>query len=182
MGLFEKARDGLKQLQSQQQAAAEYWSDFTPRMQQVFVLAKEEAKQMHHGFIDAEHLLLGLMELGNGVAVNVIKNLGLNLETIRAEVVRQVGVVSEKSAPESLLPSPRAMRVLDRAKKEAKTLGHTYTGTEHLLWGLLAESDGVVWRIFKMANLDFERTRKEILSEITPIISSPEDGQKGNLL
>lgn len=178
MGLFEKARNGLKQLQSQQQAEAEYWGDFTPRMRQVFVLAKEEAKRMNHGFIEAEHLLLGLIGLGNGVAVNVLKNLGLNLESVRAEIARQVGVASETGAPESLLPSPRAMRVLDRAKKEAKLLGHAYTGTEHLLLELLAEEDGITWRIFKIANTDLEKTRKEILEEITPTFPRGDAGPK----
>ena len=179
MGLFEKAREGLKQSQSQQRAAAEYWSDFTPQMQRVLVLAKEEARQMNQSFIDAEYLLLGLFRLGNGAAVNVLKNPGLNLETARAEIVRQVGVASEKSAPESLLPSPRAMRVLNTAKTEAKTLGHKYVGTEHLLLGLLAETDGMAWRIFKMANVNFEKARREILTELPPVISPPDSGNKG---
>ena len=178
MGLFEKARDGLKQLQSQQQAAAEYWTDFTPRMRQVFVLAKEEAKRMNHGFIEAEHLLLGLIGLGNGVAVNVLKNLGLNLESVRAEIARQVGGASEPGASESLLPSPRAMRVLDRAKKEAKLLGHTYTGTGHLLLGLLGESEGLAAQVLQKFDVEREKVRQVILEELKPYSSPPDAGPK----
>lgn len=174
VGLFEKARDDLEELKSQQEAAVEFWSVFTPRARQVFALARDEAMQMNQSFIGAEHLLLGLIGLGNGVAVNVLKNLGLDLETVRAEVVRQAGVAAGTGAPHSLPPTPQMMRALNAAKREAKALDHAYVGTEHILLGLLAEPEGVVSRIFKTANVDCDKTRQEILTEITPVISSPQ--------
>ena len=153
-----------------------YWVLLTPRAQRAFVLAHEEAKQMNQKFIGTEHLLLGLIGLGNGVAVNILKHLGLNLENIRAEVKKQIGVGSKEDALDYIPMTPQLMDVLETAKKEAKALGHTYVGTEHLLLGLLAEEAGVTWRIFKMANFDAEKIRQEILMEITPIF--PPSGGK----
>lgn len=122
---------------------------------------------------------MGLLGLGNGVADNVLKNLGMNLENVRAEVKRQMGIKPDSGESNYLPLTPRARRVLDTAKSEAKALGHTYVGTEDCLLGLLAEKDGMAWRIFKMANIDPEKMRQEILSEITPIISPPGEGQNG---
>lgn len=169
MGLFAEDKDRLEKWKLQQNAASEYWGVFTLRSKQAFTLANEEAKQVNQSFIGTEHLLLGLIGLGSGVAVNILKNLGLKLETIRAEVNKQTGFVSAKNMLNYLPMTPQVMRVLDTAKKEAQALGHTYVGTEHLLLGLLAENDGAAWRIFKMANTDFEKTRRDIFEEITPI-------------
>ena len=134
---------------------------------------------MNQNFIGTEHLLLGLIGLGNGVAVNVLKNLGLNLENVRAEVKRQADVNSEQTVLDYIPVTTRVMEVLEVAKKEAKALGHTYVGTEHLLLGLLSEKDGVAWRIFKMANIDPEKMRQEILTEITPIFLPGNNEKKG---
>ncbi len=152
--------------------------NFTPRAIQVFALARKEAERLNHNYVGTEHVLAGLIGLGQGVAVNILKKRGLNLESVRKEIERQSGSVTGQKITGNIPFTPRVKKVLALAHKEAKALGHTYTGTEHLLLGLLDETEGMAGRIFKMANIDLEKTRQEILTEITPVISPPEDGQK----
>src|SRR5436853_7458965 len=118
-------------------------ANFTPRAQQVLVLARKEAERLHHQFLGTEHVLLGILKLGQGTAVNVLQRLGLDLETIRAEIERKVGMGPEQPVQGSIPHTPRVKRVLSLAPKEAKALHHTYVGTEHLLLGLLLEGGGV---------------------------------------
>ncbi|MEO6993913.1 MAG: Clp protease N-terminal domain-containing protein, partial [Lacunisphaera sp.] len=157
-------------------------NNFTPRAQQVLALARKEADRFHHNYVGTEHLLLGLIKLGQGVAVSVLQKMGLDLETVRAEVEKQVGVGQESKTPVGSIPyTPRVKKVLALAGKEAKALNHSYVGTEHILLGLLREGEGVAARVLKTLEVDIERTRNEILRELDPQFSAgPGGGGEGN--
>jgi ATP-dependent Clp protease ATP-binding subunit ClpC len=152
-------------------------NNFTPRAQQVLALARKEADRFHHNYVGTEHLLLGLIKLGQGVAVSVLQKMGLDLETVRGEVEKQVGTGQESKTPASSIPyTPRVKKVLALAGKEAKALNHSYVGTEHILLGLLREGEGVAARVLKSLDIDIERTRNEILRELDPQFSAGQGG------
>ena len=157
-------------------------NNFTPRAQQVLALARKEADRFHHNYVGTEHLLLGLIKLGQGVAVSVLQKMGLDLETVRGEVEKQVGIGQESKTPVGSIPyTPRVKKVLALAGKEAKALNHSYVGTEHILLGLLREGEGVAARVLKTLEVDIERTRNEILRELDPQFSSGQgDGGQGS--
>jgi ATP-dependent Clp protease ATP-binding subunit ClpC len=162
----------------------EAMSNFTPRAQQVLALARKEADRFNHNFLGTEHLLLGLIKLGQGVAVNVLQKMGLDLETVRMEVEKRVGTGPDQKMIGNIPYTPRVKKVLDLAKREAKNLNHTYIGTEHILLGLLREGDGVAAQILRSLDVDIEQTRQEILKELDPNFtgeesSIPEAGEKG---
>jgi ATP-dependent Clp protease ATP-binding subunit ClpC len=119
-------------------------------------------------------LLLGLIKLGQGVAVNVLERMGLELEAVRMEVEKEVGSGPPQKAAGNIPYTPRVKKVLALANKEAKALNHSYVGTEHLLLGLLREGEGVAARVLKRLDVDIQRTRNEILAEIDPNFS-PDD-------
>src|SRR5438093_409669 len=146
----------------------EAMNNFTPRAQQVLALARKEADRFNHNFVGTEHLLLGLIKLGQGVAVNVLQKLGLDLETVRMEVEKQVGTGPDQKMVGNIPYTPRVKRVLALAAKEAKALNHTYIGTEHILLGLLREGDGVAPRVLKSLRVDTEVTRQYVLKELDP--------------
>ena len=150
-------------------------NNLTPRAQQVLALARKEADRFNHNFVGTEHLLLGLIKLGQGVAVNVLLKLGLDLDTVRLEVEKQVGTGPDQKVLGSIPFTPRVKKVLSLAAKEAKALNHTYVGTEHLLLGLLREGDGVAARVLKTLDVDIEQTRQEILRELDPNFQGGED-------
>src|SRR3981081_4444003 len=118
-------------------------SDFTPRAQQVLALAGKEAERFKHNYAGTEHLLLGLIKLRQGVAVNVLHKMGLDLERVRMEVEEYVGSHPETNMIGNIPSTPRVKKVLALAGKEAKALNHPYVGTEHILLGLLREGEGV---------------------------------------
>src|SRR5213082_2084085 len=149
-------------------------NNFTPRAQQVLQLARKEADRFNHNYVGTEHLLLGLIKLGQGVAVNVLQKMGLDLETVRMEVEKQVGSGPETKMVGNVPYTPRVKKVLALAGKEAKTLNHSYVGTEHILLGLLREGEGVAARVLKSLEIDIERTRNEILKELDPNFTPPE--------
>jgi ATP-dependent Clp protease ATP-binding subunit ClpC len=149
-------------------------NNFTPRAQQVLALARKEADRFNHSYVGTEHLLLGLIKLGQGVAVNVLERMGLELEAVRMEVEKEVGSGPPQKATGNIPYTPRVKKVLALANKEAKALNHSYVGTEHLLLGLLREGEGVAARVLKRLDVDIQRTRNEILAEIDPNFS-PED-------
>ncbi|MBX3750916.1 MAG: ATP-dependent Clp protease ATP-binding subunit [Opitutaceae bacterium] len=151
-------------------------NNFTPRAQQVLALARKEADRFHHNYVGTEHILLGLIKLGQGVAVSVLQKMGLDLETVRAAVEKQVGTGQETKTPGSIPYTPRVKKVLALAGKEARTLNHSYVGTEHILLGLLREGEGVAARVLKSLDIDIERTRNEILRELDPQFSGGEAG------
>ena len=143
-------------------------NNFTPRAQQVLALARKEADRFHHNYVGTEHLLLGLINLGQGVAVNVLQKMGLDLVTVRSAVEKQVGMGQEAKPSGNIPFTPRVKKVLALASKEAKNLNHSYVGTEHILLGLLREGEGVAAQVLKSLDVDIERTRNEILSELDP--------------
>jgi ATP-dependent Clp protease ATP-binding subunit ClpC len=156
----------------------EAMNNFTPRAQQVLALARKEADRFNHNFVGTEHLLLGLIKLGQGVAVNVLQKMGLDLETVRMEVEKQVGTGPDQKMIGNIPYTPRVKKVLALAAKEAKALNHTYVGTEHILLGLLREGDGVAARVLKNLDVDIEQTRQEILKELDPNFAAQE-GEAG---
>jgi len=153
----------------------EAMNNFTPRAQQVLALARKEADRFNHNFVGTEHLLLGLIKLGQGVAVNVLQKLGLDLETVRLEVEKQVGTGPDQKMMGNIPYTPRVKKVLALAQKEAKALNHTYVGTEHILLGLLREGDGVAARVLKNLDVDIEQTRQEILKELDPNFAAQDE-------
>src|SRR5688572_18188700 len=155
----------------------EAMNNFTPRAQQVLALARKEADRFNHNFVGTEHLLLGLIKLGQGVAVNVLQKMGLDLETVRMEVEKQVGTGPDQKLMGNIPYTPRVKKVLALASKEAKALNHTYVGTEHILLGLLREGDGVAARVLKNLDVDIEQTRQEILKELDPNFAAQEENQ-----
>ncbi|HEX3989367.1 MAG TPA: ATP-dependent Clp protease ATP-binding subunit [Verrucomicrobiae bacterium] len=152
-------------------------NNFTPRAQQVLALARKEADRFNHNFVGTEHLLLGLIKLGQGVAVNVLQKLGLDLDTVRMEVEKQVGTGPDQKMIGNIPYTPRVKKVLALAAKEAKALNHTYVGTEHILLGLLREGDGVAARVLKNLDVDIEQTRQEILKELDPHFAASDEAQ-----
>lgn len=154
-------------------------NNFTPRAQQVLALARKEADRFHHNYVGTEHILLGLIKLGQGVAVSVLQKMGLDLETVRAAVEKQVGTGQEAKTQGSIPYTPRVKKVLALAGKEAKVLNHSYVGTEHILLGLLREGEGVAARVLKSLDVDIERTRNEILRELDPQFSGSAEAGAG---
>lgn len=149
-------------------------NNFTPRAQQVLALARKEADRFNHNYVGTEHLLLGLIKLGQGVAVNVLQKMGLDLETVRHEVEKHVGAGPENKMTGNIPYTPRVKKVLALAGKEAKALQHSYVGTEHILLGLLREGEGVASQVLKNLEVDLDRTRNEVLKELDPNFN-PED-------
>ena len=155
-------------------------NNFTPRAQQVLALARKEADRFHHNYVGTEHLLLGLINLGQGVAVNVLQKIGLDLDTVRKAVEQQVGAGPEKKSKENIPYTPRVKKVLVLSGKEAKSLNHSYVGTEHILLGLLREGDGVAARVLAFLKVDIDACRKEILKELDPGYTPEEDSSSGS--
>ncbi len=155
-------------------------NNFTPRAQQVLALARKEADRFNHNYVGTEHLLLGLIKLGQGVAVNVLQKMSLDLETVRMEVEKQVGSGQEQKMVGNIPYTPRVKKVLALASKEARALNHSYVGTEHILLGLLREGEGVAAQVLKNLNVDIERTRNEILKELDPNFTPQEPEEEEN--
>ena len=143
-------------------------SNFTPRAQQVLQLARKEAERFNHQYVGTEHILLGLIALGEGEAVNVLQKMGVDLETLRLEVEKAVGQGQDTQTVGALPMTPRAKKVLALAAAEARELNHNYVGTEHILLGLLREDEGVAARILKNLNIDLGRARIEVMKLLDP--------------
>ena len=148
-------------------------NNFTPRAQQTLALARKEADRLNHNYVGTEHLLLGLIKLGQGVAVNVLQEMGLDIDTVRMEVEKQTG--SGPRPQEGNIPyTPRVKKVLALACEEAKSLDHSYVGTEHILLGILREGEGAAARVLKNLKVDVERIRNDILKELDPNFTPPD--------
>ncbi|MFH1665401.1 MAG: ATP-dependent Clp protease ATP-binding subunit [Candidatus Omnitrophota bacterium] len=137
---------------------------FTERARKVILLAKDEAKRLGHDYIGTEHILLGLINEGEGVAAAVLTSLGLDSENIRAEVERLVQPGTGKIADKDIPFTPRAKKVIELAMDEARSLGHNYIGTEHILLGLIREGDGVASQVLINMGLDMKTVRNEVLN------------------
>ena len=143
-------------------------NNFTPRAQQVLAHARREADRFNHHYIGTEHLLLGLLKLGKGVAVTILENLGVELNAVRQQVEQQIGRGTEPQAEGNIPYTPRVRKVLALANREAQELNHTYVGTEHLLLGLIRDGDGVAGQILRHFGVDLEQARRELLDVLTP--------------
>lgn len=139
---------------------------FTNRAKQVIKLAKKEAQRLNHNYLGTEHVLLGLLKLGQGIAVNVLRNLSIDFETVRAEIERLVGYGPEIQVYGDPALTGKVKRVFEAANEEAAILNHNYVGTEHLLLGLLKQTDGVAAQVLENLNVNLKEIRKEVLKEL----------------
>lgn len=144
------------------------FTNFTPRAQRVIQLAKREADTFNHAYVGTEHLLMGLIALGEGVAVNVLERMGVSLDRVRFEVEKAVGHGPETKTVGNVPFTPRSKKVLHLAAAEAQALNHTYVGTEHILLGLLREGEGVAAQVLRSLGVDLDTARVEIMRELDP--------------
>jgi ATP-dependent Clp protease ATP-binding subunit ClpA len=135
---------------------------FTDRARRVVVLAQEEARMLNHNYIGTEHILLGLIHEGEGVAAKALESLGISLEAVRQQVEEIIG--QGQQAPSGHIPfTPRAKKVLELSLREALQLGHNYIGTEHILLGLIREGEGVAAQVLVGLGADLNRVRQQVL-------------------
>jgi len=147
---------------------------FTERARKVIILAKEEAKRFNHDYIGTEHILLGLIREGEGVAAAVLQNLGLDPDTIRLEVEKLVQPGPSTIVSGDIPFTPKAKKVIELSMDEARALGHNYVGTEHLLLGLIREGEGVASQVFINLGLDLNSVRSEVMKLLGSVM--PEAG------
>jgi ATP-dependent Clp protease ATP-binding subunit ClpC len=135
---------------------------FTDKARRVVVLAQEEAKMLNHNYIGTEHILLGLIHEGEGVAAKALEALGINLDAVREQVQEIIG--QGQTPPTGHIPfTPRAKKVLELSLREALQLGHSYIGTEHLLLGLIREGEGVAAQVLTKLGADTNRVRQQVI-------------------
>ena len=139
---------------------------FTDRARRVVVLAQEEARLLNHNYIGTEHILLGLIHEGEGVAAQALESLGISLEAVRSQVEEIIGQGS--SSPSGHIPfTPRAKKVLELSLREALQLGHNYIGTEHVLLGLIREGEGVAAQVLVKLGADLSKVRQEVIQQLS---------------
>ncbi len=153
---------------------------FTDRARKVMQLANQEAQRFNHEYIGTEHVLLGLIKEGSGVAANVLKNLDIDLRKIRLEVEKLVQSGPDMVTMGKLPQTPRAKKVIEYAMEEARNLNHNYVGTEHILLGLLREQEGVAAQVLMNLGLKLEDVREEVLSLLGHGMES-EGGERGGM-
>jgi ATP-dependent Clp protease ATP-binding subunit ClpC len=135
---------------------------FTDRARRVVVLAQEEARMLNHNYIGTEHILLGLIHEGEGVAAKALNSLGISLQTVRQQVEEIVG--QGQHSPAGHIPfTPRAKKALELSLREALQLGHNYIGTEHILLGLIREGEGVAAQVLVRLGADLNRVRLQVI-------------------
>src|SRR5260370_325355 len=150
---------------------------FTDRARKVMQLAGQEAQRLNHEYIGTEHILLGLVKEGSGVAANVLKNLDVDLRKVRLEVEKLAQPGPDMVNLMGKLPqTPRAKKVIEFSIEEARNLSHNYVGTEHLLLGLLREQEGVAAQVFLNLGLRLEDVREEVLNLLGHNEMEPEPG------
>jgi ATP-dependent Clp protease ATP-binding subunit ClpC len=151
---------------------------FTDRARRVVVLAQEEARLLNHNYIGTEHILLGLIHEGEGVAAKALESLGISLEAVRQQVEEIIG--QGGSSPSGHIPfTPRAKKVLELSLREALQLGHNYIGTEHILLGLIREGEGVAAQVLVKLGADLSRVRQQVIQLLSgyPGSQPPQGGQ-----
>ncbi len=150
---------------------------FTNRAKQVIKLAKKEAQRLNHNYLGTEHVLLGLLKLGQGIAVNVLRNFNLDYDTVRAEVERLVGFGPEIQVYGDPALTGKVKKVFEFANEEAAALNHNYVGTEHLLLALLRQTDGVAAQVLRKSQCQLERCAQRGAQRARNIQSpTPSDG------
>jgi ATP-dependent Clp protease ATP-binding subunit ClpC len=156
------------------------YEKFTDRARKVMQLANQEAQRFNHEYIGTEHILLGLVKEGSGVAANVLKNLDVDLRKIRLEVEKLVQNGPETVTIGKLPQTPRAKKVIEYSMEEARNLNHNYVGTEHILLGLLREQDGVAAQVLMNLGLKLEDVREEVLNLLGHGLENAEGGREGS--
>ena len=144
------------------------FSNFTARARRAIQLARREADRFNHPYVGTEHLLLGLIALGEGVAVAALERLGVSLERVRREVEKAVGQGPGTKTIGNIPFTPRSKKVLQLSIAEAQSLNHSYVGTEHILLGLLREGEGVAAQVLTNMNVDLDTVRINVLRELDP--------------
>ena len=148
---------------------------FTDRARRVVVLAQEEARMLNHNYIGTEHILLGLIHEGEGVAAKALESLGISLDAVRQQVEEIIG--QGQQAPSGHIPfTPRAKKVLELSLREALQLGHNYIGTEHILLGLIREGDGVAVQVLVRLGADLNQVRQQVLQRLHAFQAEDEPG------
>ena len=148
---------------------------FTDRARRVVVLAQEEARRLNHNYIGTEHILLGLIQEGEGHAAKAIEELNINIDSVRSEVVEIIG--EGQQSPSGHIPfTPRAKKVLELSLREALQLGHNYIGTEHILLGLIREGEGVAAQVLKKLGAELSQVRQTVIK----LISNSGEGKKSS--
>src|SRR5881409_2451833 len=151
---------------------------FTDRARRVVVLAQEEARMLNHNYIGTEHILLGLINEGEGVAAKALESLGISLEAVRQQVEEIIG--QGQQAPSGHIPfTPRAKKVLELSLREALQLGHNYIGTEHILLGLIREGEGVAAQVLQKLGADLNRVRQQVIQLLSGYTGGKGEGQPG---
>ena len=159
------------------------FSNFTPRAQRVIQLARKESEHFNHPYVGTEHLLLGLIALGEGVAVSVLERLGISLERVRIEVEQTVGQGPETKTMGQVPFTPRTKKVFQLAMAEAQSLSHSYVGTEHILLGLIHEGEGVAGQVLRNLGVDLDDARQEVMRELDPDFEPEDDeGEDGEFV
>lgn len=160
------------------------WERMTDRARKCMALAQQAAQNMGHEWVGSEHILVGLCKEGSGVASNVLRNLDVSLAKILTEVQRIVLPGPDKVTMGKLPQTPQAKRGIEYAIEEAKTLGHNYVGSEHLLLGLLREQDGIAVQVLTNLGLKLETVREEILALLGrgKTETAPPEYQPGDLV
>ena len=152
---------------------------FTDRARRVVVLAQEEARLLNHNYIGTEHILLGLIHEGEGVAAKALESLGISLQAVRDQVEEIIG--QGGSSPSGHIPfTPRAKKVLELSLREALQLGHNYIGTEHILLGLIREGEGVAAQVLTKLGADLSRVRQQVIQLLSGYSGSGSSGQEGS--
>ena len=137
---------------------------FTERAQKVLVLAQEEARRFNHSYVGTEHLLLGLVREGDGIAAKVLLSLGVELNAVRQQIEKLIGKGDQPVRVQGVNYTPRAKKVIELAIEEGQGLGHNYIGTEHLLLGLIREGEGIAAQVLTKMGVDLMKARKSVLS------------------
>jgi len=148
----------------------------TERARQVMALANQEALHLHHAYIGPEHILLGIVKEGNGIAANVLKGLDLDLNNVRKQVESMLTPGSDTAAITKLPQTPSARKIFDLAIQEARGLHHSYVGTEHLLLGLILESENIAAQALNTLGADLPAVREEMMMLLGPEAAVPTDG------
>jgi ATP-dependent Clp protease ATP-binding subunit ClpC len=153
---------------------------FTDRARRVVVFAQEEARLLNHNYIGTEHVLLGLVREGEGVAAQALTSMGIGLDAVRGQVEKIIG--QGQAAPTGHIPfTPRAKKVLELSLREALQLGHNYIGTEHILLGLLREGEGVAAQVLQQLGADLNRVRQTVIQLLSGYTGGKERGPSAAL-
>ncbi len=157
---------------------------FTDRARRVVVLAQEEARLLNHNYIGTEHILLGLLNEGEGIAAQALESLDIDLASVREEVVKIIG--QGQQSPSGHIPfTPRAKKVLELSLREALQLGHNYIGTEHILLGLIREGEGVAAQVLQQLGAELQKVRQTVIQLLSGPAGSEQQssepaGQRGS--